>query len=74
MRNLLLFALSCVPLFGAGCQCCALTERYNDCIDDVSDTTCCYERFYYPKLDLTRINMPDGIQCCSGSNCCNCCR
>ncbi|MEZ6060210.1 MAG: hypothetical protein R3C19_07610 [Planctomycetaceae bacterium] len=73
-KLLLLLALCCLPCAATGCQCCSLTERYCDLIDDVAYPNVCCERWYHSKLDLTRINMPDGIQCCPGGGCCNCCR
>lgn len=46
----------------AGCQCCALTERYQDHIDHIADRSPHLERFYHPGLDLTRIGYPDWCQ------------
>lgn len=46
----------------AGCQCCELTERYQDHIDHIADRSPHLERFYHPGLDLTRIGYPDWCQ------------
>jgi hypothetical protein len=58
-------------LAASSCQCCRFTEPYNDFIDHVSDCPCRLDRFYHPKLDLTRINRADGWQCgrCRDVNC-----
>lgn len=62
-RHLLLVILSLFAAGAAGCQCCALTERYQDHIDDISDHEGNFERFYSPCLDLTRIGRPDWCSC-----------
>lgn len=47
----------------AGCQCCGLTERYNDVVDHVADCEPNLCGLYHPCLDLTRIGKPDWRQC-----------
>jgi hypothetical protein len=47
---------------GVGCQCCGLTDRYADGIDDYSDGHLCFEDLYNPTLDLTRIGHSDWYQ------------
>ncbi|QDU41215.1 hypothetical protein Mal4_55800 [Maioricimonas rarisocia] len=42
-----------------GCQCCALTEPYQDLVDHVSDHEGNADRFYHPGFDLTRIGRAD---------------
>ncbi|MFG0334322.1 MAG: hypothetical protein ACF8TS_13235, partial [Maioricimonas sp. JB049] len=44
---------------GSGCQCCALTEPYQDLVDCVSDHEGQADRFYHPGFDLTRIGRAD---------------
>ena len=55
------FALLClVCVVGlVGCQCCGVTERYADLIDDVNDYDLELDAWYHPGLDLTRIGKPD---------------
>lgn len=43
----------------AGCQCCGLTEQYQDGIDHVADHQPHLDHLYSPALDLTRIGYPD---------------
>jgi len=50
----------------AGCQCCGVTERYADVVDDVSDHKPVLDRLYHPAYDLTRIGKPDW--CCNRLN------
>lgn len=47
----------------AGCQCCGLTERYADHIDDIADWEPDVSCIYTPCLDLTRIGKPDWCAC-----------
>ncbi|MCA9050554.1 MAG: hypothetical protein KDA89_17575 [Planctomycetaceae bacterium] len=56
----LLFAALVLP----GCHCLPVTERYCDCVDRVADHEVCLDRFYCPKLDVTRWGMWDGPACC----------
>ena len=63
LRNLGKLGALVLALSGAGCQCCFVTERYNDLVDHVNDCPCRFDWAYHPKLDLTRINRVDGIQC-----------
>lgn len=56
-------ALLCAVAGLAGCQCCFVTERYNDVVDHVNDCPVRFDWAYFPKLDLTRINRVDGLQC-----------
>lgn len=52
-------------LWASGCQCCCcLTNGYSRIIDCKADHPLLWEWAYCPKLDLTRINRPGGIQCC----------
>lgn len=52
-----------LSLASAGCQGFFLTEHYNDAVDHVNDCPFRMDWAYFPKLDLTRINRADGIQC-----------
>lgn len=47
----------------AGCQCCRLTERYQDCVDHVCDIECNAQVLYRPWYDLTRIGRIDSPWC-----------
>jgi len=42
-----------------GCQCCQLTEHYQDDIDRIADHQPHLDNYYCPGLDLTRIGYPD---------------
>ena len=53
-----LFSLVCLVSL-VGCQCCGVTERYADLIDDVTDYDLELDAWYHPGLDLTRIGKPD---------------
>ncbi|MFO0978423.1 MAG: hypothetical protein U0996_18600 [Planctomycetaceae bacterium] len=60
MRVFLGLALLCGLYVLPGCQCCGVSEVYNDAIDDVSDHCSTKHRldaFYCEKLDLTRLCM-----------------
>lgn len=46
-----------------GCQCCCVTEYWNDLVDCTADVEPCVDCLYDPWLDLTRINRVDGLQC-----------
>jgi hypothetical protein len=68
-----LLALSCSAALSAGCQCCFLTEPYQDVIDDISDHEGNFDRrFYSPCLDLTRIGRPDWCSCSVNRRLCPC--
>lgn len=54
-----IFGALLLVLSAAGCQCCGVTERYADLIDDVSDCKPTLDRFYHAELDLNRIGKPD---------------
>lgn len=69
MKTIKLLVLSLILGGSFGCQCSPLTECYCDGIDHIADHGPRAECLYHSKLDLTRINMPDGIHCCHG-----CCR
>ncbi len=45
-----------LALSSTGCQCCAVTERYQDCVDNVCDHEGHAQVLYRPWYDLTRIN------------------
>lgn len=64
---LLLAALLCGS--GSGCQCCCLTEYYNDIPDCTSSLEPSFDCLYVSWLDLTRVNRVGGIQC----GCYRCC-
>lgn len=49
-------------LSAVGCQCCGVTERYCDLVDDVSDCKPNLDRFYRAEFDLNRIGKPDWCQ------------
>ncbi len=53
MSRILLLGLFLVTT--AGCQCCWITERYQDVVDHIADHEHPMDRFYIPALDLTRI-------------------
>jgi hypothetical protein len=46
-----------------GCQCCCVTEYWNDLVDCTANIEPSLECLYVPCLDLTRINRVGGIQC-----------
>ncbi|MCH8830066.1 MAG: hypothetical protein IID45_10870 [Planctomycetes bacterium] len=58
-RVVFLFAGIWFLSWTAGCQCCGLTERYADLIDDVADYSPKFDRFYHAECDLNRIGKPD---------------
>lgn len=47
-------------LAAAGCQCCAVTQRWADAIDDIADCEPALECLYRPGCDLNRIGELDG--------------
>lgn len=47
-----------------GCHCLPITERYCDRVDCVADHEACLDRWYCPKLDVTRWGMWNGPDCC----------
>ncbi len=55
------FALCLLVMF-SGCQCCGLTECYQDDVDVIADHECHWDRWYRPGLDLTRIGHRDWCQ------------
>ncbi|AMV18983.1 hypothetical protein [Planctomyces sp. SH-PL14] len=71
MGNLGVAVLTVATL--AGCQCCFVTEHYNDLVDHVNDCPVRMDWAYFSKLDLTRINRLDGIQCRCGRPACTDC-
>jgi hypothetical protein len=58
----------------SGCQCCPLMDPVWNTVDDLNDTHVYFDRFYNPKLDISRMTRPDW---CSPFNrlwcqrCCN---
>ena len=64
MKRITSLLLGLLILTACGCQCCGVTDHYCDHIDDVADSGPRMEWLYHSKLDLTRINKCDGIQCC----------
>lgn len=54
-----------LSISGFGCQCCCLTEPWNDFVDCTSDIEPSFDCLYCPCLDLTRINRADGCLQCS---------
>jgi len=50
---------SVLALLLSGCQCCNLTERYQDKIDLIADRRPHLDHLYNPAWDLTRIGDPD---------------
>ncbi|WP_437206042.1 hypothetical protein [Planctomicrobium sp. SH664] len=46
----------------AGCQCCQLTEKYQDRVDCIADHEGHLDNWYCAGLDLTRIGYPDWCQ------------
>lgn len=79
VKNRLAFLACWGLMFGlAGCQCCQLTECYQDKIDCIADHKLNLDRYYHPTWDLTRIGYPDWCagpinHWCYGC-CCRCCR
>ncbi len=42
-----------------GCRCCCFFESYNDLIDDLNDHRMLFDRWYHPRLDISRAGKPD---------------
>jgi len=66
-RNLVLSLIVFATL--AGCHCTPISERYNDHIDNIADTSCRSEQHYCPRLDVTRWGMWNGPACCRDKCC-----
>jgi hypothetical protein len=49
----------CLLLVLTGCQCCSITEPYQDRIDVIADREGRWDALYSPAFDLTRIGRPD---------------
>ncbi|WP_437222927.1 hypothetical protein SH661x_003002 [Planctomicrobium sp. SH661] len=62
MQKFRISALGALLVGMAGCQCCALTEHYQDTIDHIADRSPHMDNLYCPGLDLTRIGYPDWCQ------------
>jgi len=59
MRTIRLAMLAVFFPAVVGCQCCQLTEHYQDHIDQIADHQPHLDHYYCPGLDLTRIGYPD---------------
>lgn len=54
MRAALCRVLLTCSLLTSGCHCCSWSECYNDHIDDISDSSPHFDRWYCERLDVTR--------------------
>lgn len=57
MKVPFLALLTCLLL--TGCQCCSLTERYCDKVDEINDSYPTFDSHYHARWDLTRIGRQD---------------
>ena len=58
-RGWWLWSVVGLAVFSAGCRCSPVMPCYADFIDDVSDNPELFDKWYCPRLDISRAGKPD---------------